>query len=74
MHPVFTVIPTFNPTGLLGVVFFDNTTNVNVTVTPGQNLTRERECAFKLSLWTPLTTLDRIDRERSPPDGVADEQ
>ncbi|TBU58402.1 phosphatidylethanolamine-binding protein [Dichomitus squalens] len=36
------VIPTFNPTGLLGVVFFDNTTNLNVTVTPGQNLTREQ--------------------------------
>ena len=55
VHPVFIVIPTFNPTGLLDVVFFDNTTNVNVTVTPGQNLTRERKSAFKLSPMTLLT-------------------
>ena len=37
------MIPTFHPTGLLGVVFFDNVTNTNTTVTPGLNLTRERE-------------------------------
>ncbi|PIL37295.1 hypothetical protein GSI_00988 [Ganoderma sinense ZZ0214-1] len=36
------VIPTFTPTGLLDVVFFDNVTNTNTTVTPGLNLTREQ--------------------------------
>ena len=73
VHPVL-VIPTFNPTGLLGVVFFDNTTNVNVTVTPGQNLTRERKSAFKLFPMTLLTIYERNNRERSAPDGIADEQ
>ncbi|KAI1796232.1 PEBP-like protein [Ganoderma leucocontextum] len=36
------VVPTFQPTGLLDVVFFDNVTNSNTTVTPGLNLTREQ--------------------------------
>nr|VWO99280.1 N/A [Ganoderma boninense] len=39
------VIPAFTPTGLLDVVFFDNVTNTNTTVTPGLNLTRERSLA-----------------------------
>lgn len=41
--PIAAVIPTFTPTGLLDVVFFDNVTNTNTTVTPGLSMTRERE-------------------------------
>ena len=37
------VLSTFSPVGLLDVVFLDNTTNTSVNVTPGMNLTRERE-------------------------------
>ncbi|KAI0722821.1 phosphatidylethanolamine-binding protein [Earliella scabrosa] len=36
------VLPSFSPMGLLNVVFTDNTTNTNVSVTPGMNLTREQ--------------------------------
>ncbi|KAI0832580.1 phosphatidylethanolamine-binding protein [Trametes gibbosa] len=36
------VLPAFNPTAILNVVFLDNTTNVSVDVTPGANLTREQ--------------------------------
>ncbi|KAI0677394.1 phosphatidylethanolamine-binding protein [Trametes maxima] len=36
------VLPSFNPTALLGVVFTDNTTGASVNVTPGANLTREQ--------------------------------
>ncbi|KAI0352989.1 PEBP-like protein [Trametes cingulata] len=36
------VLPSFNPTALLNVVFLDNTTGVSVNVTPGANLTREQ--------------------------------
>ncbi|OSD04396.1 PEBP-like protein [Trametes coccinea BRFM310] len=36
------VLPSFNPTGILNVVFLDNTTGTSVNVTPGANLTREQ--------------------------------
>ncbi|EIW61216.1 PEBP-like protein, partial [Trametes versicolor FP-101664 SS1] len=36
------VLPAFNPTGILNVVFLDNTTGSSVNVTPGENLTREQ--------------------------------
>ncbi|KAH9850737.1 phosphatidylethanolamine-binding protein [Lenzites betulinus] len=36
------VLPAFNPTAILNVVFLDNTTGVSVNVTPGANLTREQ--------------------------------
>ncbi|KAI9000865.1 phosphatidylethanolamine-binding protein [Trametes punicea] len=36
------VLPSFNPTAILNVVFTDNTTGTTVTVTPGANLTREQ--------------------------------
>ncbi|KAI0375795.1 PEBP-like protein [Pilatotrama ljubarskyi] len=36
------VLPSFNPTALLNVVFLDNTTGVSANVTPGANLTREQ--------------------------------
>lgn len=44
----YTVLPSFNPAGLLNVVFLDNVTNTNVTVTPGLNMTRERKCPIYL--------------------------
>ena len=43
------VLPSFSPMGLLNVVFTDNTTNTNVSVTPGMNLTRERKWPIYLS-------------------------
>lgn len=69
------VIPSFNPTGLLNVVFFDNTTNVTVSVTPGMNLTRERELTHSprpspLHMWLNRLCLRR---NRFAPDGVPDE-
>ncbi|KAI0638337.1 phosphatidylethanolamine-binding protein [Trametes polyzona] len=36
------VLPAFNPTAILNVVFLDNTTGASVNVTPGENLTREQ--------------------------------
>ncbi|KAI9056532.1 PEBP-like protein [Trametes sanguinea] len=36
------VLPSFNPTAILNVVFLDNTTGTSVNVTPGANLTREQ--------------------------------
>ena len=40
------VVPTFSPMGILDVVFFDNVTMTSVNVTPGMNLTMERESAI----------------------------
>lgn len=55
--PIAAVIPTFTPTGLLDVVFFDNVTNTNITVTPGLNMTREREFEFDNDVRYSLTWL-----------------
>ncbi|CDO76552.1 hypothetical protein BN946_scf184982.g11 [Trametes cinnabarina] len=47
------VLPSFNPTAILNVVFFDNTTGTSVNVTPGANLTRELQQTFVLAMVDP---------------------
>ena len=47
---IIAVLPAFNPTAILNVVFLDNTTGASVNVTPGENLTRERKFARLWSL------------------------
>ncbi|KAI0775962.1 phosphatidylethanolamine-binding protein [Trametes elegans] len=50
------VLPSFNPTGLLSVVFLDNTTGTSVSVTPGLNLTREQNALLPLVFLTSNDT------------------
>ncbi|KAI0750957.1 phosphatidylethanolamine-binding protein [Daedaleopsis nitida] len=50
------VLSSFNPAGLLTVIFTDNTTNTNVSVTPGLNLTREQNALRPTVLFTSNMT------------------
>ncbi|TFK94650.1 PEBP-like protein [Polyporus arcularius HHB13444] len=50
------VLPSFDPVGLLNVVFLDNVTNTNISVTPGLNLTREQTALRPTVSFTSNTT------------------
>lgn len=66
------MLPSFSPVGILDVVFLDNTTNQMVNVTPGMNLTREREVNAVCALFKPTHT--RMLRKRATAHGLVPEQ